>query len=152
MAVPRLVLDTNVVLSALLFRAGALSWLRPEWREGRILPLVSRETVAELMRALSYPKFRLARGEQEDLLTEVLPWCRAVRVVEPPAVPDCRDPADRPFLALAVVGEADAVVSGDGGLTDLASVFPIPILDPASLRKRLFSTSPDVRLRRQSPE
>ena len=144
MAVPRLVLDTNVVLSALLFRAGAISWLRPEWQARRVLPLVSRETVGELMRALSYPKFRLAPGEQEDLLTEYLPWCEAVPVVEPPAVPDCRDPADRPFLELAVVGEADALVSGDGDLLDLVSEFPIPILDPANLRKRLFSTGPSL--------
>ena len=138
MAVPRLVLDTNVVLSALLFRSGALSWLRPEWQEGRVLPLVSRETVEELLRALSYPKFRLAPGEQEDLLTEYFPWCEAVRVVESPAVPDCRDPADRAFLELAVVGQADALVSGDGDLLDLASAFPIPVLDPASLRARLL--------------
>ena len=138
MAVPRLVLDTNVVLSALLFRAGALSWLRPEWQEGRILPLVSRETVEELIRALSYPKFRLAPGEQEDLLTEYFPWCEAVRVVQPPPVPECRDPADRPFLELAVVGKADALVTGDVDLLDLAPVFPIPILDPASLRAGLL--------------
>jgi len=90
------------------------------------------------MRALSYPKFRLAPGEQEDLLTEYFPWCKAVRVVEPPAVPDCRDPTDRPFLELAVVGRADALVSGDGDLPDLAAVFPIPILDAASLRARLL--------------
>ena len=103
-----------------------------------MLPLVSRETVEELIRALSYPKFRLAPGEREDLLTEYFPRCEAVRVVEPPAVPDCRDPADRPFLELAVVGKADALVGGDVDLLDLASVSPIPILDPASLRAGLL--------------
>ena len=115
--------------------------MRPESQEGRILPLVSRETVEELMRALSYPKFRLTRDEQEDLLTEYLPWSEALSVVEPPVIPECRDPADRAFLQLALVGKADGLVTGDDDLITLAPEFAVPILDPAILRTRLLSTS-----------
>ena len=74
-------------------------------------------------------------------MTEYFPWCETVSVVEPPAVPDCRDPADRVFLHLALVGEADGLVTGDDDLITLAKEFVVPILDPASLRTRLLSTS-----------
>ena len=59
----RLVLDTNVLLSALLFSTGSFSWLRRAWQSEAILPLASRDTTAELIRVLRYPKFRLTREE-----------------------------------------------------------------------------------------
>ncbi len=52
---PRLVLDTNVVLSALLFSSRALTWLRRAWHAELIRPLASRETAMELIRVLTYP-------------------------------------------------------------------------------------------------
>ena len=55
----------------------------------------------------------------------------------PPVVPDCRDPSDKPFLELALAGQADALVTGDGDLLALAPVFPIPIITPAVLKQRL---------------
>ena len=137
MAPPRLVLDTNVLLSALLFPAGSLSWMRDSWLSQAIVPLASRDTKVELIRVLSYPKFRLTRDELEDLLAEYLPWCEAIIVSPPPAVPDCRDPFDRPFLELALAGYADALVTGDGDLLTLAPVFTVPILTPHAMRERL---------------
>lgn len=50
---PRIVLDTNVVLSALVFRKGHLDALRDSWRAKRFVPLVSQTTAAELIRALA---------------------------------------------------------------------------------------------------
>ena len=43
-------------------------------------------------------------------------------------VPHCRDPNDQPFLELAVVASADAIVTGDADLLAMSSVFTIPIL------------------------
>ena len=134
----RPVLDTNVLLSALLFHSGALSWLRAAWRSGALRPLASRETAAELVRVLAYPKFALDAGERRDLLDDYLPFCETVPVPDPPpAVPECRDPSDRPFLELALAGRADALVTGDADLLTLADVFPVPILPPADFRRRL---------------
>ena len=130
----RVVLDTNVLLSALLFHAGALFWLRNAWQTGDIHPLSSRETMAELIRVLSYPKFDLTGEEQEDLLADYLPWCETVVVSKPPAIPRCRDTFDRPFLELALVAQADALITGDNYLLDLAQVFPVPILTPRGFR------------------
>ena len=63
MTPPRLVLDTNILISALLFHAGSLSWLRHAWQSDTIRPLAGRETTAELLRVLHYPKFRLSDDE-----------------------------------------------------------------------------------------
>jgi len=132
----RVVLDTNVLLSALLFHAGSVSWLRSAWQAEAICPLVSRDTAAELIRVLSYPKFRLSAEEQEDLLADYLPWCETVVCSKPMNIPDCRDAFDRPFLELALSGAADALVTGDKDLLVLAGSFSIPILTPADFREQ----------------
>ncbi len=138
MTPPRLVLDTNILLSALLFHSGRLSWLRGAWSSGRIRPLAGRETTAELIRVLGYPKFRLSEADRQDLLEDYLPFCETVAVPDPPpAVPECRDPFDRPFLELALTGRADALVTGDADLQALADIFAVPILTPAGLRRQL---------------
>ena len=137
MTPPRLVLDTNVLLSTLLFHAGTMPWLRHAWQPDTIIPLASRDTTAELIRVLHYPKFRLTRDEREDLLGACLPWCETVPVPTSIKVSECRDPFDCPFLELALVARADAPLTGDKDLLVLAEVFPVPILTPAALRERL---------------
>jgi putative PIN family toxin of toxin-antitoxin system len=136
---PRLVLDANVLLSALLFRAGSLSWLRLAWQSKAVRPLASRDTAAELIRALAYPKFRLDDDERRELLADYLPWCETIVIAAPtpPELPDCRDPLDRPFLELALAAGADALVTGDRDLLALAPVFAVPILTPSELLDRL---------------
>ena len=134
----RPVLDTNVVLSALLFRAGQLSWMRATWRSGHIRPLASRATATELIRVLGYPKFALTTGEREDLLDDYLPICETVVMPDPPPpTPRVRDRCDRPVLELALAASADALVSGDGDILALADAFPLPVLSPAEFRRRL---------------
>jgi uncharacterized protein len=120
----RVVLDTNVVLSALVFGGGVAGRLRVAWQSGLVLPLASTATAQELVRVLAYPKFRLSLQEQGELLADYLPYVKSVRIPQPPPrVPECRDPMDAPFLHLAVVGGARALVSGDGDLLALAKVF-----------------------------
>ncbi len=76
----RVVLDTNVVVSALLFEHGRLSWLRPAWMAGDFRPLVSHATAAELLRVLSYSKFHLVEQEIKALLGDFLPFSEPVEV------------------------------------------------------------------------
>jgi putative PIN family toxin of toxin-antitoxin system len=105
----RVVLDTNVVLSALVFGGGLAGRLRLAWQRGLVLPLASTATAQELVRVLTYPKFRLSLQEQGELLADYLPYVKSVRIPQPPPpVPDCRDPMDAPFLHLAVAGRARA--------------------------------------------
>lgn len=120
---PRVVLDTNVVLSALVFAAGTTARLRQAWQAGLCVPLASTATAKELVRVLAYPKFKLGAAEQEELLGDYLPFAEVVPVPEPPPrVPDCRDPHDLPFLHLAAAGKADALVTGDADLLALAGL------------------------------
>ena len=54
-----------------------------------------------------------------------------------PAVPDCRDPSDAPFLELTAVGQADLLVTDDNDLLAIAPQFSSPIITPAALRQHL---------------
>ena len=134
----RWVLDTNVVLSALIRPGGTTGRLRLAWQSQHFVPLVSRPTAAELIRVLAYPKFRLAREEQHDLLADYLPWAETFRVPDPPpGTPACRDPHDVPFLQLALAAKADALVTGDADLLILAPVRGLAIITPAQAIERL---------------
>ena len=120
----RAVLDTNVVLSALVFRGGAAGRLRLAWQQGQVLPLVSTVTVQELLRVLAYPKFCLSQVEQDELLGDYLPYAETLRIPQPPPlVPECRDILDLPFLQLAETGKAEVLVSGDRDLLAVAAEF-----------------------------
>jgi putative PIN family toxin of toxin-antitoxin system len=120
---PRVVLDSNVVLSALLFGHGAAGQVRHAWQAGRVTPLACAATVAELVRVLAYPKLRLTPEEQHELLADFLPYATPVAVPEPPPeVPPCRDPHDLPFLHLAAAGRARLLVTGDADLLALAGL------------------------------
>lgn len=135
---PRIVLDTNLVLSALIFAQGRLVALRHAWQSGQCIPLVSKATTAELIRVLAYPKFKLGDDDQQELLADYLPWCITVRIPNPPPVtPDSRDPFDQPFLQLAVAGKADYLVSGDQDLLTLADRFDCPIVSAEQFLKML---------------
>ena len=126
---PGVVLDTNVVLSALVFTHGRAVALREAWRAGRCKPCVSKATAGEFIRVLGYPKFKLSVEEQRELLADYLPYCRAVTMpAKPPKTPACRDPFDLPFLQLAVVGKADFLVTGDQDLLGIKGKLLCPIV------------------------
>ncbi len=134
----RLILDTNVLLSALLFPNGFLTWLRNAWKSETICPLASQETVMELIRTLSYPKFNLTEIEQQSLLADYLTWCEPVTIPKNLNVPNCRDSNDRIFLELTMAGNACALVTGDKGLLSLSPKFSIPIITPVDLQALLI--------------
>ena len=132
MNVPRVVIDTNCLVSALIFSRRSFAWLRQAWQAQRFVALASRETVSELLRVLAYPKFKLTRDEQQALLAEFLPYVETVQIdTTPDGLPDIRDADDTIFLVLAAVGEADVLVSGEGDIQALKAQFHIPILTMA---------------------
>ena len=132
MSAPRVVLDTNCLVSALIFSRGKFAWLQEAWQTKRLIPLASRDTVSELLRVLAYPKFKLSPDEQGALLAEFLPFVETVKVETTPAgLPEIRDADNVIFLALAAVAQADALVSGDGDIQAVRSQFRIPVLSVA---------------------
>lgn len=134
----RVVLDTNVLISALVFESKSAVWLRDLWQQAGIIPVVSRETVEELMRVLSYRKFALSEADQNDLLEDYLPYAETIANVRTRArIPQCRDPKDEIFLRLAFAAKVDALVTGDDDLLVPAGESRISILSPSELAARI---------------
>ena len=134
--VKRVVLDTNVLVSALLF-TGELSKMVDLWRQGKVVPLISRETFDEPRAVLGYPKFSLAPEEIQSIIeNEILPYFEVVEIKEK-VRGVCRDPGDNKFIACALSGAAHFILSGDKDLTDLKSYKTIRIIK-ASEFLRLF--------------
>jgi putative PIN family toxin of toxin-antitoxin system len=133
----KVVLDTNIIISALVFSSSQINWLREAWINKRILPVVDKACVEELMRALAYPKFRLSAEEIEILLGEYLPYTVTLEPGHKPArnIPKCKDPHDQKFLELAYTGNARFLVTGDKALLTLHRKTPFKILTPAEFRK-----------------
>lgn len=127
----RIVLDTNCLISALIFKGGRLAVLRHAWQRGAITPIVCKETVDELIRVLAYPKFALAREDIDILLAEILPFAetRRIKASDTP-VSGLRDPDDAVFVHLAKQSKADMLVSGDAHLLKL-NLADVRILTPA---------------------
>ena len=139
-ATPAVVIDTNLVLSALVFAAGRPAALRQAWQDGRCIPLVSQATAAELIRVLAYPRFKLSEADREELLADYLPYCRSVRIpVRLPKLPACPDANDPMFIELAAVGKAAWLVTGDKGLLVLAPAFGGRIVTAEALLATLGS-------------
>ncbi len=132
----RVIIDTSVLVPALIF-PGGFSWIRQAWRLEVIIPLISRDTITELERVLSYAQFGLTAEQQGLLLDTYLPWTETIEVPESLTVPDCRDPNDIPFLKLALAGGADALITSDPDLLILSPEFSVPIITRRELNERL---------------
>lgn len=128
----RVVLDTNVLVSSLLFR-GVVSKVVDLWETGKIIPVISRETFDEFKKVLAYPKFSLTEEEIKTLIDDnILPFFEIVDISET-VNGICRDPADDKFISCAVSASADYIVSGDKDLYDLGRYKSIKIINVNAL-------------------
>jgi len=106
----RVVLDTNVLISALLF-TGESSRVFQLWQD--------RKIIAELRAVLRYPKFNLADPEISDIIqSEILPYFDVIDLVQE-IRNVCRDPQDDKFIACAISAGVDYLVTGDRDLADM---------------------------------
>lgn len=113
----RLVLDTNVPVSALLFRSTA-SALFDAWRGGRFRLAVGEPILGEYARVLEYPKFRLSERETTAIMEQlVLPYCDRFQALDRPRF--CSDPDDDKFIHCALAAHAAALVSGNRAVLSL---------------------------------
>lgn len=132
----RAVLDTNVIISALL-SSGPPSQLVPAWQSGRIRPIVSASILDEYIRVLAYPKFTLSSAEIRALLEdELLPFVEMVKATSFP-VPELRDKDDAKFVACAKTAGARWLVSGDDDLLTLRLVAFVEIFSVATFLQHL---------------
>ena len=122
----RIVLDTNVTVSALFWR-GYPRVIYDLVREGKLTLLTSIKIEREFIKVLTYSRFGLTP-------TEILPIVNSLRkyvhFIEIKSKVDAvlEDPTDNIFLECALDGNADYVVSGDHHLLNIGSYKEIPIV------------------------
>ena len=132
----RAVLDPNVLISAILSQAGPPAQILRAWIDGSFELVVSPFLLAELRRALTYPKLR--RRVSADEAESYADWLeRSATIAMDPVEPltlHSPDPADDYLLALAASTDA-TLVSGDQHVLSMA--VGRPILSPADFLKTL---------------
>jgi len=129
-----IVLDTNVMISALLSTEGPPAQIIDLWKAGAFDIATSDPLLDEVKRVLGYDKIKkhlgLTPGEVDRLLNG---WRTISIVVEPEeeleVIED--DPDDNRVLECAVAAETDYIISGDHHLLDLGEYRGIEILPPA---------------------
>jgi uncharacterized protein len=143
MKAERLVIDSNVWIAALIAPAGTARRLVDAVLDHDIDVLMSESTFAELVSRLDRPKFDRYREPESwnsflTALVDLAQWHEDAGTANGTS----RDPDDDKFLALAVTGQADAIISGDRDLLDLVSHEGIPVLSPAQFLQRLSEPEP----------
>lgn len=125
----RYVVDTNVIISALLFETGMPARaFRYALQNGEIL--LSVELLEELNNVLGREKFNryLTREEREEFLETLVERSVLVELVE--KVQECRDPKDDKILELALSGGAEYIITGDRDLLVLNPFRGVQIVTP----------------------
>ena len=137
----RLVIDTNVLISALLAGASLPAQLIVLWRAGRFDLLTADQQLDELMRVTTYPKIRerLAPALAGRLINDLRSL--AITIEKLPVIEVSPDPDDDYLLALAAAGGANFVVTGDKrdllGITAYKGAKIVTVRDFLALHGRL---------------
>jgi putative PIN family toxin of toxin-antitoxin system len=135
----RAVIDTGVLVSALIRRQGTTGEVLRALRDGRFTAVYSTDLLVEIIDVLGRPALRAKYHIEPDDISVVINLIRLRGDLVMPArkVTACRDPKDDKFLEAALAGSADCVVSGDADLLVLTPFEGIPILRPAEFLARL---------------
>jgi putative PIN family toxin of toxin-antitoxin system len=142
----RIVIDTNVLVSSLLVRAGLPARVLDGWRQRRYLLVTSPALIAEVRAVLKYPRIRNKYAITDEDVEGLVALLEEEAVVVPGEVevenviPE--DPADERVLACAVEAGADGIVSGDRHLLDLGGYRGIRILTVREFLEELEGYGP----------
>jgi putative PIN family toxin of toxin-antitoxin system len=140
----RVVMDTNVFVSALISEFGPPARVLDLWRTGAIELLISLDVLTEYRRVLAYPKIRKRIRYTDDqieyVLAELALQATSIEPAEATAIV-ASDPDDDIFIALALAGEADYIVSGDHHLLGLTGCRGLPIIKPSEFLSRFRQSS-----------
>lgn len=130
----RLVFDTNVIISAMLFDGSKPSQAFGIGIDHGVM-LFSSSTLGELEEVLLRDKFDqyISQEDRKRFLTAFILSSTPVEIDE--KIAECRDPKDNKFLELAVCGTADFIISGDEDLLILNPFRNIRITTPDSFLK-----------------
>ena len=134
----KVALDTNVLVSGLMFPGGVPSRIVEAWFDARSDVVSSREQLEEIARVLAYPKIRRILGWDDrriELFVEGLYLNTVMMQLEPATFAGLRDASDLPILGALVSSVADALVTGDQDLLVLRDKYRIET--PAEFLRRL---------------
>jgi putative PIN family toxin of toxin-antitoxin system len=130
MSAPRIVLDTNVLISAIVF-GGRPREVLEKVIAGRFTMAISAEMLAEFQWVLEGRKFRYPAAIVQNIVTELLSVSELVRPTM--QVEQIKaDPADNRILECALESRATCIVTGDRHLLELGKYEGIPILEVAA--------------------
>jgi putative PIN family toxin of toxin-antitoxin system len=140
MGFARVVLDANVIISALIRPDSAPGRvLRPAIESARCRMVTSRPLMAELRAALDYKGLqrylKMDAGAKEVLVIMLEQVADHVRIDPLTVTGICRDPKDEIYLHTARAGHADYIVSGDDDLLTIRQFGPIKIVKSAEFEK-----------------
>lgn len=132
----RVILDTNVLLGALISPHGPPEAIYRAWRAARFELVTSTAQLDELRRVSRYPKLKTILPAHR-IGTMVNNMQRAIVLGALPSLPDAmeiNDPNDAFLLAMALASEADYLVTGDrrAGLLQLGAAGRTRIVTPAT--------------------
>lgn len=132
----RVVLDTNVLLSALISPHGSPDTIYRAWRAARFELITSTTQLDELRRASRYPKFKdILQPHRVGTMVNNMQRAIVLSVLPPlPKSIEIEDPNDAFLLAMALAGEANYLVTGDrrSGLLKNKSACHTRIVIPAT--------------------
>lgn len=140
----RLVVDTNIIISAVLTPGSNPDRLFQAVYDGHLQLILSHAILEEARRVFDYSKIRKAlnkravtTAEIEDFLTTL---SKISILVVPEIIPNIikEDPSDNIVLAAALEGHVDFIVSGDQHLTSLKEYRDIRILTPSEFVKEIL--------------
>jgi len=126
----RIVIDTNVLISAALSHSGNPAQIISLWEEKVFEVLISKPILAEYHRVFHYPHLPFPPEKITNSLHDIEHTAVLVEQVEELAIVSA-DSYDDKFLACAIAGHASYIVSGDEHLLALKEYKGIPILSPA---------------------
>ena len=134
----RAVIDTGVLVSALIRRQGTTGEVLRLLRDGQFTAVYSTDILVEIIDVLGRPALRAKYHIEPDDIRVVINVIRlrGDLVIPTRKVTACRDPKDDKFLEAALAGKADAIISGDADLLVLNPFEEIPILRPAEFLAR----------------
>jgi putative PIN family toxin of toxin-antitoxin system len=134
----RVVLDTNMLLSGLMYPHGPPGEIVRAWRESRFDIVLSIEQLTEIARVLSYPKIRKIlkwdRVRIEGFIKQLYLRTEMVNITGISAIVP-RDSKDSAILATLTAAGADYLVTGDKDLLALRGHYAV--LTPAEFARRI---------------
>jgi putative PIN family toxin of toxin-antitoxin system len=132
---PRIVVDTNALISFLLLPNSTAGRAVHKAIESSQL-LISDDTLSEVADVISRPKFDryISVKDRQEFILQLAEIAELVTVFQ--RIHACRDPRDDKFLELAICGQAELILTGDGDLLALHPFQKIEILSPADYLTR----------------